>query len=413
MLITKKIENGVKRIKHLLKKPQAQRTKVIALITGCVFMCFFLFVVVKFLYENNKSRIGIDDGTGNNSANNRGNKSQERPVEAVVHKIIETKVNGLEQVINILEIHPASDKVKIKPVLSHNSLYGFEFLSEMVERHKAYAAVNGGFFYEYGDPSGMVVIDGEIITASTGKYPVFIISNGKVELKEIETKLWMKSDKTVLELDGINAWGKAGEWIIFTRKYGTTNKTPDGINKPNITIVIEDNVITRIIKDSGETEIPKNGMLLAYIKPERSTVYDNIPFTIGERVEFSYQPFLGTDGQAYECGSWIIKDGEIVIGERDPWIGVLTNRDPRTAIGIKESGEVVLFTVDGRQPGYSYGFTGQELGEFLREYGVKYAAMLDGGASTEMIINGKIVNRPSFKGTERPLAGGIIVEYDE
>jgi exopolysaccharide biosynthesis protein len=71
----------------------------------------------------------------------------------------------------------------------------------------------------------------------------------------------------------------------------------------------------------------------------------------------------------------------------------------------------VLLTADGRQPGYSAGLTGRELGELLLELGISNAAMLDGGASTEMIVDGKIVNRPSFKGQERPLGGALIVRY--
>jgi len=92
---------------------------------------------------------------------------------------------------------------------------------------------------------------------------------------------------------------------------------------------------------------------------------------------------------------------------------VMTNWDPRTAIGLKDEDTVVLFTVDGRQPGYSAGLTGAELADVLLKYGVKDAAMLDGGASTEMIIEGKIANRPSFKGQERPLGGAIAVRLKE
>jgi exopolysaccharide biosynthesis protein len=44
--------------------------------------------------------------------------------------------------------------------------------------------------------------------------------------------------------------------------------------------------------------------------------------------------------------------------------------------------------------------------------GTVSAAMLDGGASTEMIFDGKMVNRPSFKGEERPIGGGILVFND-
>ena len=98
-----------------------------------------------------------------------------------------------------------------------------------------------------------------------------------------------------------------------------------------------------------------------------------------------------------------------VVKEKDAWVGVLTNRDPRTAVGIKWDGTVILFAVDGRQPGYSAGFTGKELAEYLADYGVKDAAMLDGGASTEMLLEGKLVSRPSYQGEERQVGGGILV----
>ena len=90
-------------------------------------------------------------------------------------------------------------------------------------------------------------------------------------------------------------------------------------------------------------------------------------------------------------------------------MGVLTNRDPRTAIGIREDGTVIQLTVDGRQPGYSAGFTGRELAENLIVCGAVDAAMLDGGASTAMLFEGELVNRPSHKGQEREIAGAILV----
>jgi exopolysaccharide biosynthesis protein len=88
----------------------------------------------------------------------------------------------------------------------------------------------------------------------------------------------------------------------------------------------------------------------------------------------------------------------------------MTNHDPRTIVGIKNDGNVVFITIDGRQPGFSIGMTGKELGAFILSYGINNAAMLDGGASTEMIVQGKIVNRLSAGGQERPVGGGIVVQ---
>jgi len=393
---------------------------VLAVILGFSLL-FFRFVMP---FYSNKNPQNIENNFDRN--NNSSNKLKDMK-DLVKHKTLNLKINGLEQVINILETNIGTNGIKVRPVLSHDSVYGFELLSEMAARYNAYAAINAGFFYEYGEPSGMVLIDGEIITGSTGKYPVLVIKDGEAELRELATELWLRSEagepesKTAsLKLDSLNVEAKIGKWVLYTRRYGTDNR----VKKRNVTMVIEDNIIKKIIVSDKETEIPKNGMLATFIEPSATSATDNpsnssslpqnsseiAPFSEGEKVKFEYKPFLGSNGQAYECGSWIIKDGKIVIGENDPWIGVLTNRDPRTAVGIKETGEVVLITVDGRQPGYSYGLTAQELGECLIQYGIRDAAMLDGGASTEMIIEGKIVNKPSFRSSERPLAGAIIME---
>lgn len=127
---------------------------------------------------------------------------------------------------------------------------------------------------------------------------------------------------------------------------------------------------------------------------------------------FSYSPGLGGHVHAYECGAWLVRDGINIAPDRDAWVGVLNNRDPRTAVGIKSDGHtMVLVVADGRQPGYSDGFTASELADFLLEQGVHDAAMLDGGASSEMIVEGEIVNRPSFMGRERKIAGALVVSY--
>jgi len=320
-------------------------------------------------------------------------------------------INGEKQEINILEINLSSPMVRIRPVLSHDLIYGFEKLSIMAERKKAYAAVNGGFFHQYGLPSGMVVINGEIISASTGKYPVFIVENGKAQLKEIESRLeieYWRNDGTAdggkINVDLLNFPASGKETAVYTPVYGIYNRA----KKKNVTVKVENGTVTDISFHSGEAEIPENGMLITFFDSEKYAGKD-MPLKVGDSVKLNHEPYTGGDVNAYECGCWLVKDGNPVAPLNDPWIGTLTNRDPRTAVGIKEDGTVILLTVDGRQPGYSAGFTGRELAEYLIGCGVKNAAMLDGGASTVMIVDGKVVNRPSYKGEERELAGGLLV----
>jgi exopolysaccharide biosynthesis protein len=333
-------------------------------------------------------------------------KTSENTGKTVIYSHISVEIKGNKQEINILELNVKDKKLELKPILSYDSVFGFEKLSSMVERSKAYAGVNAGFFYEYGQPGGMVVIDGKMITNSTGRFPVFLYDGNKAEFKELHTKLWLTVDSKRFDVDGINMAGGPGKAVLYTREYGSDNRAETG----NISAVIKSGRVVKVDVYPGKADIPESGMLLSLFGPEAFNLEDT---GIKAGAEIQLHCDYGMDGrtQAYECGSWLIRDGRVVMGGWDEWVGVTTNQDPRTAIGVKDNGNVVLVTVDGRQPGYSTGMTGRELGEYLLGLGVVDAAMLDGGASTEMIVDGKIVNRPSFKGQERKLGGAIIVRF--
>ncbi|MGV2787845.1 hypothetical protein GNF98_19600, partial [Clostridium perfringens] len=87
---------------------------------------------------------------------------------------------------------------------------------------------------------------------------------------------------------------------------------------------------------------------------------------------------------------------------------------PRTVVGTKADGTVVLFEVDGRQPGFSEGLNYIELGEMLQELGVVNALNLDGGGSATFVARlpgeatRKVLNSPS-DGGERKTANGILL----
>ena len=66
----------------------------------------------------------------------------------------------------------------------------------------------------------------------------------------------------------------------------------------------------------------------------------------------------------------------------------LISVQPRTAIGQKENGDIVMFVTDGRPDG----MTAAEVTEYLLSMGVINAILLDGGGSSAMYINGEMIN---------------------
>ena len=76
---------------------------------------------------------------------------------------------------------------------------------------------------------------------------------------------------------------------------------------------------------------------------------------------------------------------------------------PRTAIGQRGPNSYTLVVADGKRDNYSIGLTSSELQDIFIEKGCYYAYNLDGGGSTSLYFNGRLINKPS-DGEERPVA---------
>ena len=83
--------------------------------------------------------------------------------------------------------------------------------------------------------------------------------------------------------------------------------------------------------------------------------------------------------------------------------------NPRTAIGQRADGAVLLLVIDGRQI-TSLGATLEDLAGIMFEYGAVNAANLDGGSSSQMIYNNKSLNvNVSVRGP-RPMPTAFLVK---
>ena len=83
-------------------------------------------------------------------------------------------------------------------------------------------------------------------------------------------------------------------------------------------------------------------------------------------------------------------------------------RAPRTFIGQHKDGTFVLCVIDGRSS-KSKGVTAEQEAQIAMHLNLKNAVNLDGGGSSEMVVNRKIVNDPS-DGSERRVGTAIVVE---
>lgn len=103
-------------------------------------------------------------------------------------------------------------------------------------------------------------------------------------------------------------------------------------------------------------------------------------------------------------GPTLIKNGEKQITKGDGGWGIA----PRTAIGQKQDGTIMLLVIDGRQTD-SLGATLLDVQNILYDNGAWTAANLDGGSSTTMCYNGQVVNHPCDLMGERLVPTAMIV----
>ena len=110
---------------------------------------------------------------------------------------------------------------------------------------------------------------------------------------------------------------------------------------------------------------------------------------------------------AVEFGPFLIINGTPSFIKGNGGYGI----HPRTAIGQRKDGIVLFLVVDGRRVD-SMGADMKDLTDIMLKYGAYNAANLDGGNSSVLVINNKIVNRPiDWHNVEqtRPIATGFIV----
>jgi len=321
--------------------------------------------------------------------------------EPIIYARKEIVYEGAPQVLHILELDLSNPGLEIIPVLARDQIFGFEFLSDIDKRYKAAATINAGFNYAYGQPSGMVIQNGKLISSSRGYGRILLIEGGKARFVPPPFRVWLETEDTRIPVDLVNPYPYEKGIMVFTPEYGPTNR----MDTEYAACVVVNGTVQLAGIVSGELDIPDDGFVIADLNTEHSPI---LGLSSGRSVRIMLQEQVQ---QGYQCSGSLVENGENVAKDRDEWAGNLNLPTPRTAVGIKDDNTLVFLVVDGRQPGYSTGVTGRQLADILISLGVTEAALLDGGASSELIYNGKIVNRPST-GKERLLASAFVVKYN-
>lgn len=321
--------------------------------------------------------------------------------------------------IHVLTVDPSKLRLTLERALDRGA--GRETVSSMVRRKGAVAGVNAGFFtiggpYD-GEPAGILKLRGEWL--SDGPLPRGAIGwrrGGRdVVIGRVTMRCSLAVDGTRLPVDGLNRSRGAAESILYNWLFHTSTLT----EAAGIEILIAGGRVSGV-RRGGDSLIPGRGYVYS-IGPEART--DPALLPRGSRVRVNHSIQVHGGGGPGRAGRWqgmenivggaglLIEGGRTVEDHTEERLraGFVTDRHPRTAVGIRRDGTWVLVVVDGRQPQLSRGMTLAELADLMKSLGCRDALNLDGGGSSTLVLQGRVVNSPSDAGAERPVSDAILV----
>lgn len=161
-----------------------------------------------------------------------------------------------------------------------------------------------------------------------------------------------------------------------------------------IGIIFEDGQVTNTTSGMNTKDyiagLTKEGVLITgYYSPNELLNY-NVQYAAG------FKPQL-------------IVNGKKMITSGDGGWGI----GPRTAIGQKSDGTIILIVIDGRQT-HSIGATIKEVQDIMFENGAINATCMDGGSSSVMYFNNEVITKPSTSSPiSRNLPNAWVITADE
>ena len=307
--------------------------------------------------------------------------------------------------INLIEVDLKLAKdLKLMPALSSTTLQSKRTITTIAKNSNAIVALNGTFFKpQTGVPLGTLMINGKMYTGPIyDRVALGIFGNdsvNKFDIARVQLNASISSGRETIKVDNINQPRILSSYIlIYSSDWG---KLAPPSPKYGMQIAVENNKVTNI--STAQLEIPKNGYVIVGPAQELNKI------DINKNVELNIKtsPEWKNVEHIISGGPYLVKEGEIFVDMTEQKLGAIGGRNPRSAIGYTADENLIMVAVDGRENS-SIGMTLMELAGFMKSIGCINAMNLDGGGSTVMYVNGRVVNNPQQQGGI-PVSNAIVL----
>lgn len=309
-------------------------------------------------------------------------------------------------------------------VVYGNKLYGkstFDQAAKFLQNQgmNVVAGINADYFVvSTGIPLGIVINDGALMSSDAWQNAVGFKADGSAIIGKPGASISMSNETANVNIDYFNKTrSTSGVYLLDSNFSGTTKTTTEGTSivfaredmtpfklGGNVSLIVQD-----IIKGSSALNIGDNEFVLTI--DAKGPIAKLPAFKIGDIVTLkSTVNNKDWENVLYATGA---KETLIENGLMNTTLDNKTTH-PRSAVGVRADGAVILYEADGRQKDVSLGLTLKELAFELAALGCVSAINLDGGGSSIFGVKKpsdtslSIVNTPS-EGTQRPSANFIML----
>jgi hypothetical protein len=311
----------------------------------------------------------------------------------------------------------------LTPLLSNGTIVGRETVSSMqrdVSSQMTTIGVNGDFFSWHGGwPSGLLMRGGVVEHQSAlGRAAVGVDTNGDLHVDRVPWYgRWRGANTLWQPIGQLNEPPRVNSAALFTPVWGANTPAirgttvvlagfPPAAPRRDLTGVVE-SVLT-----NASVSVPPDGAVLVARGTAARALQQEAVIGAPLTVRIALLDDWASVTDAISSGPTLVRNGHALFNAGEALTKAqLRGRDPRTAIGQRADGGIVLLAVDGRQPGWSVGISNWDLANTLVTYGCVTGFALDSGGSTTVAFDGRVLNRPSDPGGERPVGEALVIGY--
>lgn len=304
--------------------------------------------------------------------------------------------------INVVEVDMKLAKdLELTPALSSDStLKSRRTITTIAKNNNAIVALNGTYFKpQTGVPLGTLMINQKMYTGPIYDRVALGIFEDSFDIARLQLDATIKGSGKTINVNNINQPRMLSTHVlVYTPEWG---KYSPAAPKYGVGLQVIDNKITKA--SANAVEIPQNGYVISGPKSILYALLDK------KDAELSIKTNPDWDGVKHiiSGGPYLVKNGEVFVDMTAQRLQAIGGRNPRSAIGYTKDNNFIFVAVDGRE-GSSIGMTLMELANFMQSIGCVGAINLDGGGSTVMYVNGRVVNKPQQTGGI-PLSNAIIL----